>query len=1162
MTDKVAFSDESKERSIVRRAEYDDSDPHDLVLTIPKRDGGKLTIPLVKNARSNIEREDYQDNTLVRIKPLAEIADNLPVKRGYGAPIHQGKGVALLRPGYLYVFREGSLWRELEINQTSYMSDIDLSVVRAQVDNPESGLKVVRPSEGQWLSDLLVPVFLQGQGVMHDFRMAYSEVQWDWDYIRWLESNEQDRNARTIGVGHAWAVTKVDSLSFATGFPASRVEDVPELRPRDLGIELMIENPSDFVLSFERPGEDELFSKLAKLLESNEKQARESARRAASRSEVKDPVAYTEQLMKNPLELALEATAPNQVDENEEGEAANSLDLSCPQGADLLQPLRSQKGVACVAIPDPLFRLRHSLAQLHLALHYLDAVDISIQTNPMAHSAMLIRQAVFDPVPGGSNPFASYASAVDRSKLDQVLKTEDKQHAIAVIDRHLSTLRRMLQSGTFDSVLEDYRTCKDVAICEGYLLVADNLNLLQQIPGVLQGQGMPDRDWVLQELRRWILEGSFLSKWAPEVAEGGAEPMMKSLQKLVQDTAAIDEALLNRLNVQSLAYLEKQLSDQDNRVESGINGVANAGKVSGMIAGSLNEWSSAVLAVGKRLIEKDLIQQVELPRIMQGALSNFSLVDPGLQRIDLMSRSGARVSGSIIGVYSNGVVRGLTDFDRTEGVLTRAKDYLYADLLDDSGRIMASTSPPRMSDAVEELIHKVAGSTMVFFAPDDHPEARKLSLVKVDLARRANDVIDGPAVSRGLVVLAAFNVFLESHNVWRALQDKNGSALLASSKLAGAFTDLTAASLKLGEVLGQRAAATGGATGATYQLATRPLFDMKNWRLIGNRLQAVRAATLVKVAGLATFVAGAAGAGLSFWEMRISLSNKDFDAATGHAVAMTGSLIVLASPLMHTLLAIPGWGWAIFGLAMAVGGGLYATSATDDTFEQLIKRGPWGTHPDSSLPGRDDKAYYSQLLALLSPIQVTAQRYADVEPDPELTHPDFPPKADDYVITLQLPLVSRIRLHQECTGSLPVSPFKLVVQEVAYLSTTTDVPSKGLTESSTITHMLKATPLTKVTARQSIPHQSAVRFLVRREIQDSDYQSLYYQESVTTCVRVGLQATLDTELGPLVFPAPVFEDYESFDLARHSQPPPKERTLMRPYDQPKSPYWYFTEVSV
>ena len=108
-----------------------------------------------------------------------------------------------------------------------------------------------------------------------------------------------------------------------------------------------------------------------------------------------------------------------------------------------------------------------------------------------------------------------------------------------------------------------------------------------------------------------------------------------------------------------------------------------------MIAGSLNEWSSALLAVGKRLMEGGHIQEVELPRIMQGARSNFALGDPSLRRIDVMTREGAIVSGSIIGVNSNGMKRGLTDFDRTEGVLTRAKDDLYADLMDDSGRMVA-----------------------------------------------------------------------------------------------------------------------------------------------------------------------------------------------------------------------------------------------------------------------------------------------------------------------------------------------------------------------------------------------------------------------------------------------------------------------------------------
>src|SRR5690554_7532730 len=105
--------------------------------------------------------------------------------------------------------------------------------------------------------------------------------------------------------------------------------------------------------------------------------------------------------MKNPLELALDATAPEPVDDSDEGESANILDLTCPPGADLLQHLRSLKGVVCVAIPDPFFLFRHALAQLLLAMHYLDAIDFAIKDKPLVHSAMLFRQAAFDPPPMG-----------------------------------------------------------------------------------------------------------------------------------------------------------------------------------------------------------------------------------------------------------------------------------------------------------------------------------------------------------------------------------------------------------------------------------------------------------------------------------------------------------------------------------------------------------------------------------------------------------------------------------------------------------------------------------------------------------------------------------------------------------------------------------------
>jgi hypothetical protein len=1119
MSGSVTFADESLDRSTRRKAEYDDSNPGDLVLSISKRSGGKITVPLLRNARSNVEREDYQENTLLRVKPLAEIADDLPVSVGHGAPVRQGKGVALLRTGYLYVFRGNSLWRELEINTSGHMSDVDLACVRANAGNSSTRAGSSRAVEGEWLPDILVPVFLQGQAVMHDMRMAYSEVQWSWEYILHLEQDERARKARTTGIGHAWATTVAEGLTFETGFPAAAIADVSGLRSRDLGIELMLEAPRDFVPGFDGPNNSELCVKLGKLLQRNEGEAKNSA----------------------------------------------AFDLSCEAGEDLLADARGQKGVVCVAIPDPLFRLRHSLAQLHLALHYLDAVDVSIQQNPMSHPAMLIRQAVFDPADGGTrSSLAQYADAIDRSKLDDVLDTAEKHQAISIIERHVNLLRNLMEQRHLDSILEDYRTCNDIAICEAYLLLADKINVLQQIPGVLKAQGVVSRSPILTDLKRWILDGEFLSNWAPttETTGGDQEPgsPFKRLQTLVHDQTEVDDELLSRLHLQSLVFLEKQVNRKSESNDSGIKGVASAGKVAGMISGALNEWSSAILTVCKRLIEEEAIRQIDIQRIMQAAYSNFALVDPGLHGIRVIDRAGAVVNGAILGVSGNGLSRGLTHFDRSEGVLTRAKDYLCADLVDESGSVMASSSPSRVADVVEEAVHKVAGATTVFFAPEGHPEARKLSLLKVDFAKRAGNIVDGPAVSRGLVVLAAFNVFLESRSVLHAIRDRNGNTLLASSKLAGAFTDLTAASFKLSEVLGRPAAATGGATTKMYQMAARPLFDMKNWMVIGSRLRALEAPTLVRVTGLATFIAGGVGAGLSFWDMRISLSNKDFDAATGHAIAMTGSMIVLASPLMGSLLAIPGWGWAIFGMALAVGGGLYAGSATDDTFEKLLKRGPWGTYPDDSLPGLDGKAYYSQLIALLSPIHVTAQRYAEVEPDPALAHPDYSPKPDDYVITVQLPLVSRLKLHQQGGDNLPDSAFRLVVQEVAYLSSTSS--ASGLAAPVSSTRMLKTTPLTKVTARQTLPHQSAVRFLVKREIPDSDYQNLYYQESVTTQIRVGLQATLDTELGPLMFPAPVFEDYEPFDLARHNLPPAKERAVLTPYAQPKSPYWYFTEVSV
>ena len=1120
MSNTLSFNDETLGNAIRRRATYDDQNPGTMALAVPTRAGGVIHLPLIDKARSNIEQDEHQENTLLRIKPLAELTNNLPVKSG-GLTFHTGRGVAMLRPGYLYVFRDNELWRELEVGESGLMSDVDLPAVRQSLNGTGTVATQPRIGEGEWLSNLLVPVLLHGRAVISEIRVAYSEVQWDWAYIRHLEDDTTARQARTIGIDHAWPAATVDDLVFDRGYPASKISHVQGIRSRDLGIELMLEEPASFLPDFEAPEDNELCMRLKHRM----------------------------------AQIA------------EDGQQSLDMDLTVSKGKDLLKNLRDQKGVVCVSIPDPLFRLRHSLSQLHLALHYLDAVDVSLKQKPMAHSAMLIRQAVFDPLTVDHKAdLQKYADAIDKDKLDEVLDTEEKDRAIAVIDRHIERLKTLMNSSVLNAVLEDYRACKDLAICEGYLLIADQLNLLQQIPGVIRANGVA-RDYDLfKSLKQWLFNSGFLAAWAPpkpdsENSDEGSdtESRYHKLQQLTEDSSEITEEMLDRLNLQSLAYLEKQLHEREESATSIAKNIQDAGKVGNLVIRSLEEWSTAVLKVCERLMEEGMVNQVQVQRVMAAAVSNFTLADPSLAGISIVSRGGVESSGTILGVRGEGLTRGLTEFDRTEGILSRKHDYLYADLVDDTGEMLGSTSPARAADELESAIQKAAGHALVFYAPAEHVEAKKLSLIKVDLAKKARGIVNGPSVSRGLVVLAAFNVFVEARALFDGIRQGSDRWELLVSKSVSAVVDLTAASLKLAQVLGEMGGARiSDARG--FRIATRPLFDVKNWIFIGNRLRKLGAPSLVRVVGLASFIAGAATAVLSGVEMALSFHDKDFDAAIGHAVAFTGGLIFLAHPLMATLLAVPGWGWALLGMSLVLGGSLYAHSVADDAFENLLKRGPFGLYPKPSQGNGTDDAYYAQLMTLISPIIVDVQTYRSVAEDLKFSTATQPPHVEDYVVTVRMPLVSRLMVSSSRVPGTPQNSFNLAVQEVAYASTSIDTHGTAGTVQSH--HMVSTTPLRKVIARESLPDEDGVRFLVKRELGNESRSYWGYDESVWTTVRVGVQAVVRMELGSIVLPTPVNDEYEPFEQSRHGNPPAKGRFVSDPSTQPDAPYWFFTEVEV
>ncbi|SDF70280.1 hypothetical protein SAMN05216571_101286 [Onishia taeanensis] len=1116
-----SLEDEEIDLGTRRRTEYSDDENGSLVLMIPKRQGGEILIPLLEGARTTQEKGSYQDNTLIRVRPLAELNGEVPSKQ-QGVTTYTGKSVAMLRPGFLYVFFRGKLWRELEVDDMGQLSDVDVSRYRREAEN--GAVPNDRDSEGQWLSDILLPVLLQGQSTLQEVRFAYSEIAWSWPRIEWLEQHEGDLTKRTDSVGQAYAAALAPSLTFANGSSAQRVESAPEVRQRDLGIELMLADPANFTPDYTAPNDDDLCQRLKMLWA----QAGETQR-------------------------------------------SETLTLEAEGGEDLLESLRSTHGIVALALPDPLFELRHALVQLHLAMHYLDGLDSTLQDKPLGHSAKLVRQALFEERPNGqASELEKYREAIDQAELDKVLDQAEREQALASIKQRIDAIEMLVQGRQLTSILRDFTSHEGLGVCESYALCGDLLGVLQQLPGILRDQG--DRDIagrIPDLLNRLLTDEEMLALWSEaEASRGGSDAANANdgsgrfrqdfLETLANDDSEIDDQQIEGLGLQSLGIIAQSTEDEGSSASPLAHvSVVYAGRVSGLLNNVLDKWSQAVLKAASQLAED--VEVIKFQRVFTAVGLHANLINRNLNgELRVMPRGAVDHSRYVIvGVHGKNLRWGLTPSDRQSSAMTRNQHYLYADQRGAGGRLLASTSPSRMADELEEAIRRAAGHTLVFVLPVEHPEALKFSALRLHLAEGARTVVDGPAMSGVLVGLAIYNLIVESTLTIKALRDDKFTAL-QGTKSFGALVDLSAATMKLHTVLYPEASSAAG------HFVQRTWFDLKRWPLIGARLARVGAGTIAKTIGLVNFGAGLITVGLSGWELRNSLVRGDIDAALGHGIAMAGGALFLAAPLMAGLLMVPGWGWVLLGLGMALGGGSYASFAQDDPLERLLKQGPLGTYPDQDVVGVDDQTYYPQLLTRFCPIRIQAQSVANMPRDEvdALRHDGARPADDispqDYVVTVTTPLISRFRIGES---------MRLQVQELEYSLSTT---SAGGSSTSSL-FVDKVRELRRVEKRQVLPEKSAVRFLARREVMPSHSSGIFGSKMSNGALRVAVQAHIDTELGSMVLPTPSLEKYETFQAGDHGQPPEVETGYQNPIidmmasmfmGQDTTPYWSITEVEV
>ncbi|WP_303288638.1 toxin VasX [Marinobacter sp. SS8-8] len=1110
MSESFTLKPEKLEKTIRLRAENDTGEPAGMVIAVPTREGGTFNVPVLEDWTPLEEKPEGElGNTLLSVCPVAEIHRKRPIKVS-GVTVFGGRAVSTLRPGYLYVFRGQTLWREFEVSSEGTLSEIDLTPARQQKADRRSPV-------GKPVTDFLVPVFLQNRFELSECRIAFSEIQWPWAYIQKLEGTPAVLEKRALSIAPAWAASNDDGLTFDSGFPAAGIRSVPNLRPRDLGIELMLQDPSAFTPAFTRPNEGELVSRLVQRW--------------------------------------------GRIPGPEEGSdvAPPDLTLKADPSDDTLAEARAHSAIVCVAIPDPLFRLRHALAQLHLALHYLDAIDLSLKNRPLIHSATLIRQALFDPhTQSSDDQIETLRAAVDRNKLHKVLDHSERQKALEEISAHLEMLEELVNSGEFDAVCDDYLNHTGLGPCEAFALQADLLNLTQQLPGVLNAHGLKSPGSLSRLLKRGLGKNPLIDALA-EGAKSDRElpPLLARLRELAGDQNTLSEERLTGAGLSSISMLAQQLTQEEGGSNPGNGSSAvpsgAAGTAAGMVQTALGGWSAAVLKAVEGLRQSGDLGAIKLDRVFTSVKEAADIADPNLGgELQVMHRGEVDLTRySIVGVHGNGISFGLTDEDRKSEALTRRNDYLFADRTDAAGSRVASTSPGRLVDEGGETLVKAAAHTWVFVLPVDHPEARKFSALRIDWAKKAKGFADGPGFSKVLVGLAVFNLASE---MWSVKQIGIGEV----SKVSGAFLDLFAASMKL------YVASSSVSDKVVSKVILRPLFEIKSLPVMGpliqKRLVHVGAGTIVRFLGLVNFFAGGVMVGVSAWDYRNSISRGDLDAAFGHGLAVAGGSVFLASPLLSGLLVIPGWGWALFGLGAVLGGSIFAAFATDSEIERVLKQGPLGVGPDHKGLPAEDSVYFPQLLSQFSAVTVSAKRYGDLSGEEQALFANHKPSANDYRVTVRSPLISRFKLGQkarEKSGGIEPD-LRLGIQELEYTHSTLDT-SAGLVDEFNLTGIR---PLKRVTAWVPVLEDHAVHFLIERNLAGGETHAFGHGERRTISLRVVLQARIDSEIGAFRLPMPVLDAYEPFDPARHGELPDKQRRAFNPFDNEPKPYWIVKEVSV
>ena len=945
------LKDQPIDQGTRKRTEYDNARRARLALNIERADGGMLQIPVESDMRSNQEEPEIQQNTFLAVVPMARLP-------GHDQYDKAPKG-ALPRPGRIYVFQNGKLWRELECDGQGNLADVDVAHWRklATQDKPADG----RAAVGKPLALTLVPMLLKGRFVGDQYTMAYSEMAWTWEYIAWLEANSSRVRNRSQNVAPAWSAAVVGGEQWkpTQAMPIIVIDKQAEgLRPRDLHIECALRDPAAFTPAMTALAPQELFVELHK----------------------------QQQALAGHMGAATPAALPG-----------------LPSGKDVLaeKSLRGYPKLVGFMLDDPLFELRHAVEQSRLATEALQTYNALVPFQPFGRYAEVLHHWSMP----SNAPLADLRSHVDTAALEKTMLHVERKSARECIHRQLERTLALSQS-KLTAVWNDWVYSNDERLLEPYSLLIDMLEMLSRSPQGSDARSTEAEDRALaQAVERLIRQLADANHPLTRVALADQNGALPELAKRLATLAATNQVIKpENLGISTLAMFAGLESQQSPNYQYAAQNLALA------VDEWLNHLSKAMLLTLRQLRTSASTVQLDMQRLFTPTVGLLNKLHSQAKTIKFIPQGEALAQNMVVlGVHGGGLSFGLTPSERT--TLTR-QNYLYGNLQGRSGNVLGTTSG-KLAEA-NRFASKDLGRFMVVAAPANDPLVQELNSWRLSAANlgRAGQMAKSPVLPLFSTLMAAYNLHVNTVGAKALMDDEKG-------RWMGGFISAAADLFLASNNVALKIIEDSGVRSPWYALWEKGRIDVSriSERWASNLSKRTGSSTWLNVSRAGSFVAMGVTSVLFAWDAKRAFDQGDKDASVANAIAASGS----AMWALYTLgvLASP---WVLgAGIVLLLGGAIAAVLLADGAVEQAIKHGPFGKEQRLAHMN-DPRIAYQQLLGAIGQPRVRIERLenwqksASAEDQAKLQAAEVQGSSDldplDWVVVLQSGLLSQYPSNQ------------------------------------------------------------------------------------------------------------------------------------------------------